>query len=242
MNQASKLLLLLTALAALPLAAIRAEDTNRWRVDAALNLFLSGLDGDLAARGVPTTVDADFSDIAEHLNFAAAGRLSLGKGHWTFSTEVSYMDLGATTPNARASLDQWLVEPSLSYNFCDAFAVFVGARYNSIETGIDLNGPLALVTSGQQDWVDPIVGAQIALPLAGEKLSLNGRFDIGGFDVGSELTWQVFPYFDWRFAKSASLQLGFRWLGIDYETGAGPTLFRYDVVLAGPQIGLTMHF
>jgi hypothetical protein len=242
MQKTSSLLLLLASLTALPIASAQAEHTNRWRVDAALNLFLSGLDGDLASRGVPTTVDADFSDIAEHLNFAAAGRLSIGTGHWTFSTEVSYMDMGATTPNARASLDQWMVEPSLSYNFCDAFAVFAGARYNSIETGIDLNGPIGLASSGHQDWVDPIVGAQIALPIAGEKLSLNGRFDVGGFEVGSDLTWQVFPYFDWRFAKSASLQLGYRWLGTDYETGSGPTFFRYDVVLAGPQIGLTMHF
>ena len=234
--------LLATLVAATLPVSVRADGTNRWHFDAALNLFLSGMEGDLAARGQPTSVKADFADIAEHLNFAAAGRVSLGYERWTFSTEISYMDLGADTTLASVNLDQWMIEPTLSYAFCDSFAIFAGARYNQIDTAMNFTGPIGLVTSGTQDWWDPIVGAQISLPLAGEKLALNGRFDIGGFEVGSDLAWQVFPYFDWRFAKSASMQLGYRWLGTDYETGSGPTLFRYDVVLAGPQIGFTLHF
>ena len=37
-------------------------------------------------------------------------------------------------------------------------------------------------------------------------------------------------------------QVGYRWLGTDYETGSGTSKFKYDVVAQGPQIGFTFHF
>ena len=71
---------------------------------------------------------------------------------------------------------------------------------------------------------------------------MDGHFDVGGFGAGSDLTWQAYPYLNWRFAKWGSAQLGYRWLGTDYETGSGGSKFRYDAIVQGPQIGLTFHF
>jgi hypothetical protein len=219
----------------------RAGETNHWRFDASLNLFLAGMSGDLAVKGIPASVDADFADIAKQLDFAAAGRLTLGYDEWSFSTEFSYLKLSASGSAGSVEQKQWLVEPSVGYRFCDYLEGFAGARYNSIEASLDLNLPPGQVRGGTQDWWDPIVGVNLSLPLSGKKLTFDGRFDVGGFGAGSDITWQAFPYFNWRFAKSASLQVGYRWLGTDYETGSGANRFRYDVVLAGPQIGLTIH-
>lgn len=85
------------------------------------------------------------------------------------------------------------------------------------------------------------MGANLSLPLA-EKWRLNVRGDIGGFGVGSDLTWQAFPYVNWQFAKWSSLQAGYRWLYTDYETGSGTNEFCYDVLSEGFQVGLTVHF
>ena len=222
-------------------AALRAEETNHWRFDSSLNLFLASMSGDVAVKGVPASVDADFGDIAKNLDFAAAGRLTLGYDQWSFSTEFSYLKLGASGSAGSVEQKQWLVEPSVGYRFCDCFEAFAGARYNSIEANLDLNLPPGKVRGGTQDWWDPIVGVNLSYPISGKKLTFDGRFDVGGFGAGSDITWQAFPYFNWRFAKSASLQVGYRWLGTDYETGSGLNRFRYDVVLAGPQIGLTIH-
>jgi hypothetical protein len=68
------------------------------------------------------------------------------------------------------------------------------------------------------------------------------RGDGGGFGVGSDLTWQAFPYFGWQFAKWGSLQAGYRWLYMDYETGSGTRQFKYDMLNQGPQLGFTLHF
>jgi hypothetical protein len=240
----SRTRLLLTLVVALTAAAplMQAEETNHWHYDLSLNLFLAGLSGDVTTRGIPAEVDASFADIKDKLEFAVAGRFTVGYDRWALSTEVSYMALGVNTRPVDLDMDQWLVEPTLSYAFCKGFTGFAGVRYNNINGDLRLNGPRVRTSSGTQDWWDPIVGAQVSLPLGTEKLSLNGRFDVGGFGVGSDFTWQAFPYLNWRFAQWGSAQLGYRWLGTDYENGSGRNKFVYDVVVQGPQLGVTVHF
>ena len=43
-------------------------------------------------------------------------------------------------------------------------------------------------------------------------------------------------------SKRASLEFGYRWLDIDYSTGEGTTLFKYDVLTQGPIIGFAFRF
>jgi len=226
----------------IPIPSVFADETNPWHFDASMNLFMAGLSGDVAVHGVPAKVDASFGDILENLEIGAAGRFTAGYNRWSLSTEFSYMRLGASVPAVSLEMRQWLVEPSLGYQFCDYFQGFAGVRYNNLSGDLTFAGPLGKVAAGTQDWWDPIVGAQLSLPLGGKKLTLNGRFDIGGFGVGSDLTWQAFPYLNWHFNRWGSAQIGYRWLGTDYETGSGASLFRYDVVAQGPQLGFTVRF
>src|SRR5262245_41950970 len=158
----------------------RAEETNSWRFDVSLNLFLAGMSGDVTAKGIPADVDASFSDIWDHLEAGAAGRFTVGYDRWSLSTEVSYLQLTADVPAARAELQQWLVEPSLNYKVCRNFTAFAGVRYNNINGDVTFAGPLGKVPTGTQDWWDPIIGAQLSLPLV-RTLSFDGRFDVGGF-------------------------------------------------------------
>lgn len=236
-----RLITLVLAIGLLP-ATLPAEENKPWRFDNSLNLFLAGMSGDLTAKGIPADVDASFGDIIEHLEAGFAGRVTVGYERWLLSTEFSYLRLSAATPAASADLEQWMVEPSLGYELCKFAQLFAGARYNSVDGDVTFNGPAGRVATGTQEWWDPIVGAQLSYPLIKDKLSFDGRFDVGGFGVGSDITWQAFPYLNWRFARWGSAQLGYRWMGTDYETGSGLSKFRYDVVLQGVQIGLTMHF
>jgi len=222
--------------------AVRAAETDPWWFSAGASLFMGGLSGGVTARGIPAEIDASFGDIVDNLEFGAAGRFTVGHDRWLLSTEVSYMGLGASTSAVDIDLDQWLVEPSVGYKFSEMVEGFAGVRYNSIKGDVRFNGPLGNVATGTHDWFDPIVGVQSSVPLVERKLALDGRFDVGGFGVGSDLTWQAFPFLNWRFAKRGSAQLGYRWLGTDYENGSGSSKFVYDVVVQGPQIGFTVHF
>lgn len=218
-------------------------EPSLWTFDAQMNLFMAGMSGKVAARGIPAEVDAGFGDLFKHLEAGVAGRFTLGYGKWSLSTEFSYLKLGVERGTTFADVQQWLIEPTLGYKVHQNVQLFAGARYNSVDTDVTLFGPLGFMRSpgGTQTWWDPIIGAQLSFPI-NEKLSVDGRFDVGGFGAGSDVTWQAFPYLNWRINKRVSAQIGYRWLGTDYTTGTGLNRFRYDVVVQGPQIGLTMHF
>ena len=72
------------------------------------------------------------------------------------------------------------------------------------------------------------------------KLGIRG--DVGGFGMGSDITWQVFPFVGYRFSKLFEISGGYRALGMDYKTGSGTDAFLYDMVIFGPQLGLVFHF
>ena len=52
----------------------------------------------------------------------------------------------------------------------------------------------------------------------------------------------LFPVVEAAVSKRASLAFGYRVLGMNYETGSGSELFRYDVITSGPVLGMTFRF
>jgi hypothetical protein len=66
--------------------------------------------------------------------------------------------------------------------------------------------------------------------------------EIGGFGAGSDLAWQIFPTVGFRFTDRFSLEVGYRWLDMDYSTGDGNERFAYDVLTQGPVGGLAFRF
>ena len=85
----TKILFSLVLATGLASVASRADETNSWRYDTSLNLFLAGLSGNVIAHGQPANVDVGFGDIAKNLEFAAAGRFTVGYERWSLSTELS---------------------------------------------------------------------------------------------------------------------------------------------------------
>ena len=233
-------LLLSVTLAAMAIApALRAEETNHWTFDVSLYGLAVGMSGNAVVKGVPADVDVGFDKIWDNLNFAGMGTVRVGYGPWALSTDVIYMDLQGAKGSFDIGLQQWMVLPALEYRLHRQITLFAGAQYNNLS--MDVTGPRGRFSSGTQDWWDPIVGTQLSLPL-GKHFSLNVRGDIGGFGLASDLTWQAFPYVNWQFTKWGSVQLGYRWIYADYETGSGRDRFQYDVLNQGPQLGVTFTF
>lgn len=237
------ILLLLCAAALLVARPAAAGETNQWTFDVSIYGVAAGMSGELGVGPVTADLDVGFDDILSNLDFAFMGSIRVGYGPWAFTTEGLYLGVEGDKNEVTAKMEQWLVEPAFSYRVNKYFEPFAGARYNNL-TG-ELEGPGVLptprVASGTRDWWDPIIGANLALPL-GKSFSLKLRGDIGGFGIGSDFAWQVYPYLDWRFARWGSAQLGYRWLQMDYETGSGSDRFAYDVLTQGAQIGFTIHF
>jgi len=226
---------------------IELEETknSKWSFDVSLYLLAPGMSGDATIKGIPADVDVGFDKIWDNLHMTGMGSVRIGYGKWAVTTDVIYMDLEGEGEIAggvpvNIGFEQWMVEPTVSYRFNPKIEVLAGARYNSLSG--DLSFPASLrprESSGTQDWWDPIIGGEINLPFA-EKFSLNLRGDVGGFGVGSDLSWQVFPYLGWQFADWAGIQVGYRWLSMDYEDSDEG--FSYNVLTQGPQLGFTASF
>jgi hypothetical protein len=85
--------------------------------------------------------------------------------------------------------------------------------------------------------VDPVLGARFRLNLAkGFFAQLKG--DAGGFGVGSQLTWQIYSGLGKEFKQKYSVQLGYRYLNVDYRNGG----FLYDTDMSGLIAGFGIRF
>lgn len=91
--------------------------------------------------------------------------------------------------------------------------------------------------SADKEWIDPILGVRSQWNL-GEKWFLAGRSDVGGFSVGSDLTWSVQGTVGYRFTEKVSAELGYRYLDTDFQDGA----FTYDMSTSGIFTGLNIRF
>ena len=77
-------------------------------------------------------------------------------------------------------------------------------------------------------------------------LSISGIFQISGFfmargDIGfggSEQPWNLAGLFNYQPWKHVSLLFGYRYKDVDYEDGSGADLFKYDVSMYGPLLGV----
>jgi hypothetical protein len=231
---------LLASVLATPLGA---QERKSWSFGAGLYGLASGMTGDLGIGPVNADLDMKFNDIWDNLELGAMGKFRAGYGRWSIDTDVIFMRLGMSKSVFSADIDQWMVEPSLNFRFNKYVEASAGVRYNSYEAEIRGPGilPDARVLSGRQNWWDPVVGLNLTLPFA-RRFSFNVGGDIGGFGVGSDFTWQAFPYFNWQISETFSVQAGYRLINTDYESGSGLQRFKYAVLSYGPQVGATFKF
>ncbi|WP_180982487.1 outer membrane protein [Methylocella silvestris] len=146
--------------------------------------------------------------------------------------------------------------PSGSSTAIDAIA---GARYWNMRTNVSLDivgaanipalgltqiGRQALADSGELAWVDPLVGLRLRQELAsGDEFQLKG--DIGGFGVGSKISWQTVGGYVHNFqfyGFNCQSMIGYRALEVDYAKGSGVGQSGINIVLHGPIAGIGLRF
>ncbi len=93
--------------------------------------------------------------------------------------------------------------------------------------------------SSEESWADLFLGMRFRLG-ATDGLGLIGRFDAGA--GGTDATWNAVTGIDWPVSSFASLNAGYRWLSIDYDSGSGGDRLVYDILFRGPFFGLSFRF
>ena len=225
---------------------------ERWEFFFAPYLSIAGLNGDIAVKGLESSVDASFSDILDVLDIAVFLHGEARKGRWALMVDPNYLklseDADAGGANVKLQIQQWVVdvagfyrayERSLNGDRTLALEALLGGRYSSLDQELEIVG-LGKGSEAKQ-WFDPIVGGRLMTDLT-EKLAFNLRADVGGFGISSDLTWSVSGLLGYRFTKMFSLWGGYKALGTNYETGSGSDFFKYDTVVQGPVLGVGFSF
>ena len=220
-----------------------------WRVGTSMYVWTTRLDGEMRFQGQTVPVDVPFEDVFDNLKFTFMGLVEVGKGRWSFMSDLFYAKLEPSVSTSRADfnsqIEQFIGNFAVFYNVVEnpttRFDVFGGARVNWMETDVDIEGkgPLGvdISESGEKTWVDPIIGFRVHHDLT-DKFFARALADIGGFGVSSDITWQAMALLGYRITDKASVGLGYRGLGTDYSNG-GTT---YDVISHGLLLGLEYRF
>lgn len=230
-----------------------ADDTSKnkdWQFNLApFYLWAVNLDGDMSAGPASASVKVTFDDIFDSLESAFIVHFeTLYKDHWGFLVDVNYLDLEnkMTLPagiSQNIDLNLTLAEFSAFYRLnhgAHKIDFIAGGRYVDLENKVSVVGGPTLI-DGNQDWLDPLVGARWTWGFA-DNWSLIARGDIGGFGVGSDFSWHALGLVEWQPWKYASFIAGYRALDMDYEDGSGRDYFNYDATIHGPVVGVNFKW
>lgn len=135
---------------------------------------------------------------------------------------------------------QVLFEGSVLYHRGDNstfWELFAGGRYFLMNSDVDVT--LVGSFNDSFEWVEPLAGVRLSHKL-GRKEGWRAEVasDIGGFGVGSDLTWQASGALHYDFSERHTLSFGYRHLDIEYRDKD----YRYESVMSGPFVGFGLKF
>jgi hypothetical protein len=221
-------------------AAAQQVPSDKWEVTVAPYFMGAAMSGTTAVRGREVDIEVSASDIFSNLQFGAMGLVVARKGKWGLGGDATWMALGTTVRNTNVDFNQGAFAFYGLRRLGSAADLTAGMRVNTLQGQLKSN-TLGFDVSQDKTWVDPLVGLILRTP--GEhRVHAQVYTEIGGFGLGSDFTWQVFPTVGFKFTDHFSLEVGYRWLDIDYSTGDENELFAYDVLAQGPIGGLAFRF
>ena len=251
------LLLGLSVSATMPDSSL-AEDSGAslavddWSLSISPYVWGAGLEGSVASfPGAPAAdVDVSFKDILKNLDMAGMALIELRYRRVAAYMDLVYTSIGADqeTPLGILFDDVELENEVFIGTFGGAYRALEtdhatldllgGLRVWSVDTVLELEGGILADREFEhsENWIDPIIG------LHGHYQFENGVFvtslsQVGGFGVGSDLTWDSFGGIGYRFNDTVSAIAGYRHLEVDYEHNG----FVFDVELSGPVVGMTIR-
>lgn len=236
---------------------VSAQDSikvKKWNFIAEPYIMFPYMNGETGiGNNISVPIDASASDILSNLKMAAMLYFEARTEKWAITTDLVYMSLkqditpGIIIESGNVSAKELIWETAGLYRIVPSLELGIGGRMVNLDMGIDftrkaiIDGSKEFSASGSQTWFDPIIIGRLTEDINGKWL-FQFRGDVGGFGVGSDLTWQIQAYAGYRFTKVFQLTAGYRLLSIDYDKGTNADRFMYKVDTSGPVIRFGFNF
>jgi len=230
-----------------PLAQAQSEPGD-WRQTVFLYGMVPMIEGDAQVGDLKVDVDSNMSDFFDNLKFGAMLAYRIEDDQWSFSGDLTYMNLGQSqrTQQGRASagldVDQFTFMATAGYRVRPHLEALLSLAHFDLSADLRVR-LLQQVRTASRDanWVDPLVGLNYEIPISGKwRYTLRG--DIGGFGFGSDLTWHALTKVTYQQSDRFSWYVGYRAIAYDYEDGEGRKYQNYDLVQHGPGAGIAFSF
>ncbi len=238
-----------------------ADEIEEWKFSISPYLWMPHIDGEIIVKNHEAKFDMDFNDIFNLVNYGLMLRGEAWHGKYGLMADVMYLNLSKEVNmehpyvNVEAKISGKAVfsDFTLGYQLKDfpqmsgvSFEALAGFRYVYLQAKLNYEGTAGpTVYDGKwQDreyWFDPILGGRVKINLT-DKLLVAVRADVGGFNVGSDMSWHILSEIDYRIWENASLNIGYRLLDIDYKSGNDRDEFQLDTRLSGPTVSMTFFF
>jgi hypothetical protein len=233
-----------------------------WSFEATVPIWIPSVSGRFASGSTEVSVDRNFDrvvnngpKIASSFEFALVGRLDARCGRWIGFLDAFGVRLRQTADfrvnalDAEAKTTAIIGRLAVGYRFlasrrsggCSPVDLDVFAGVRAYHAGIELSEPALLAFKRTKTWYDPIVGTRADWCLS-RRFDLRLTADIGGFSIGSNLSWSITPELVWKVSRRVSIQLGYTWLSVDADLGKDDGRFLYSLDLQGPELSLTYSF
>jgi len=216
-------------------------------------VWAAGLNGKVASLPPLPAVDVDigFDKVLKNFEGGIMGAAELRFGRFLIDTDIMYTRIGGavdprgpffdrvslqTTSFIGTALAGYRIIEDPSYTL-DAVAGIRGYNLTTRVTTSSRFQILNLTGSETESWVDPMIGAKARINLP-HSFFLTSWALIGGFGVGSDLSWDVFGGIGYAFNDRISAVIGYRALGVDYSNKG----YVYDVVQKGPMTAFVFRF
>ena len=224
------------------------EPTSDWHFAVSPYLWFPGVHGTIGARGHEASVHASPGDLLSHFRFGLMGLVDTRYKRIVMPVDMMWIRLGANNAvpltdealNVKVRGEEFILTPKIGYRLVDTEIVKIdaltGFRYWHFGESLRLStSDTSVKFSGSQNWVDPLVGGRILANLS-PKISVSIGGDVGGWNTGSLIDYQIGGVLGYRIKPAVVLQAGYRYLSVDYRS-SGTTI---NLVTSGVLFGATI--
>lgn len=232
-----------------------------WALQISPYLWAAGMEGSISPfqAGPTIEVEKSFSEVLENLNLGGFVNVWARSGPFVFSSDAMYVNTTeseafgplpplpvpvppGTVVDGSVDSQQFMATLQAGARVVDTeqftLDALGGARVWQISSDVTVSALGMSRSYGESfGWIDPVIGARAFFRLTDE-LSVQAQADIGGFGVGSDLTWSALATVNYTFSNNLSVSAGYKVLDVNYDSDG----HVYDTRLSGPVLGLTYRF
>jgi hypothetical protein len=222
---------------------------DQWHFNFTPYLWFAGASGTAGALGHDVSFDASAGDLLSHFHLGLMANVEARKNRFVMPIDFMWIDLQAARglpfdqglSSVKLGISETVFDPKVGYRIVDHEKVkidaLIGLRYWHLGQSLNFNPPIFNGISASQNWVDGIAGGKFEFALA-PKASVIIAGDAGG--GGSSLDYQVVGVLGLRLCRVAILDLGWRYLYVNYLSSA-PKSAAFDAHMSGALLGVTFN-